>query len=117
MTEFLFRTDTCMKPYNHDRFWIDEKCVPEVIITAQDLKEGLAKYVEHVKRKSCIEVSKNAIKTKSPIFRDLESGDPKQVGYVITGCSEFEFDEVHGNFSRQYVDLWVTIYQLTHPTF
>lgn len=34
-------------------------------------------------------ISKNAMKNKSEMFVDLSDGDTKQVGYVITGKTEF----------------------------
>lgn len=115
MEKFLFKTDTVMKPYNQDKWWIDEQSVQELVVSAETLKEALAKYVDHVHKKSSINISKNAIKRKSPIFKDLERGEPVQIGYLLTGSTDLQ--DMEDRWSKQYVDLWVTIYSLSWVTF
>jgi hypothetical protein len=44
------------------------------------------------------------------MYVDTENG-VKQVGYVITGKTEFE-DRNNYKWSTQYIDLWVTIHAL-----
>lgn len=105
----MFKTDTVMKPYNRNRWWIDQNIIPEFITMNDSLKEAVKAYVEHVNKRTSVNISNNAIKTKAPAFKDLETGDPLQVGYVITGSSEFDNGN---NYVKQYLDLWVTIYEL-----
>lgn len=54
-----------------------------------------------------MEISNNAIKNKSEMYIDTQDG-AKQVGYVITGKTEFE-DRDNSRWSTQYIDLWVEI--------
>ena len=42
------------------------------------------------------------------MFVDDKNGVAVQVGYVITGKTEFE-KENYGGWCSQYIDLWVTI--------
>ena len=55
-----------------------------------------------------IEISENALRCKNPMYIDTPTGEAKQVGYVITGKTEFE-DRENYRWSTQYIDLWVTI--------
>lgn len=64
-------------------------------------------YQKRVYENSYIEISKNALKTKQDMFVDTSDGI-KQVGYVITGKSDFE-DRDNYRWSTQYIDLWVTV--------
>lgn len=64
----------------------------------------------------CINISKNAIKNKSEMFVDLSNGGAKQVGYVITGKTEFDRGDYSG-YSTQYIDLWVTILTVVDTVF
>jgi hypothetical protein len=41
------------------------------------------------------------------MYVDAKPGTPKQVGYVITGKTFFDND--NGNYTEQYIDLWVEI--------
>lgn len=61
-------------------------------------------------------ISKNAIKNKSEMFVDLSGGGVKQVGYVITGKTEFDKGDYTG-YSTQYIDLWVTILTVVDTVF
>ena len=61
-----------------------------------------------VEEKHYINITKNAIKNKSEMFVDLSDGSVKQVGYVITGKTEFDRGDYSG-YSTQYIDLWITI--------
>ena len=107
MTNYIFKTTTTMKEYNNKKWWIDPKIVPEIRITAENLKEALHKYKELVYEKSCIKISDNALKMKNQMYVDTVEG-AKQVGYVITGKTEFE-DRDNYRWSTQYIDLWVNI--------
>ena len=66
--------------------------------------------------KKNITISKNAIKNKSEMFVDLSNGGVKQVGYVITGKTEFDKGDYTG-YSTQYIDLWITILTVVDTVF
>ena len=115
MSNYIFKTVTTMKEYNKKKWWIDSDIVPEIRITAGNLKEALHRFRELVYEKAGIEISENAIKNKEGMFTDLPEG-AKQVGYVITGKAEFE-DRDNYRWSIQYVDLWVTILTVIDTNF
>ena len=73
-------------------------------------------YPERVEEKHYITISKNAIKNKSEMFVDLSNGGVKQVGYVITGKTEFDKGDYTG-YSTQYIDLWITILTVVDTVF
>ena len=115
MSNYIFKTVTTMKEYNKKKWWIDSDIVPEIRIIAENLKEALHKFRELVYKKSGIEISDNAIKNKEVMFADSPEG-VTQVGYVITGKTEFE-DRDNYRWSTQYVDLWVTILTVINTDF
>lgn len=103
---FIFKTTSTMKEYNARKWYIDSGIVPEIRITAANLREALEQYRETVENKHYISISANAIKNKNPMYIDTPDGEPKQVGYVITGKTDFESNY---KWVTQYIDLWVTI--------
>ena len=105
---FIFKTTTTMKEYNSRKWWIDSDIVREIRITAENLRAALEQYREIVAEKHYITISDNAIKNKNPMYIDTPNGEPKQIGYVITGKTDFE-DRNNYKWSAQYIDLWVTI--------
>lgn len=108
MNKYLFKTTATMKPYNNKNWWIDSGIVREITIEADSIRNALELYREKVQERHYIEISKTAVKTAAPMYRDTETGDPVQCGYVITGATDFEND--NGHYTKQYIDLWTTIY-------
>lgn len=108
MKTYIFKTVTTMKEYNNKKWWIDPDCIREIKVNADSVAAALVQYVEEVKDKFCIDISKNAIKNKSAMYVDTSDGEIKQVGYVITGKAEFE-DRDNYKWSSQYINLWVTV--------
>lgn len=111
MNTYVFRTTTTIKPHNN-KVIISRWCIhPDIItpeeITAGSLREALEIYREIVANKHYVEISRNAIKNKSPMYIDTPDGT-KQVGYVITAKTEFE-DRDNYKWSTQYIDLWIEI--------
>lgn len=107
MKEYIFRTNATMKQYNH-RYWrIDSDIVTEKRIQADSITATLEEYRKQVEEKHHITISKNAIRNKSAMYTDAKAEEPKQIGYVITGKKEFQKDS--GEWSTQYIDLWVKI--------
>lgn len=115
MINYIFKTTTTMKEYNSKKWWINSDIVPEIKISAENLKEALSKYKELVYEKAYIEISDNALKTKNEMYVDTAEGT-KQVDYVITGKTEFE-DRDNYRWSTQYIDLWVNILTVVDTEF
>lgn len=114
MNKYLLRTTATMKPYNNKHWWIEGGIIAPITIEAHDVPEALNLYRQHVEEHHYVTISSHAIRTKSPMFRDNRDGDPIQVGYVITGKTEFE-DRNGGRWSAQYIDLWVEVTQTINP--
>lgn len=105
---YLFKTDTTMKEYNCNNYWIDRDYIKELVIEAKDVNEALMKYVESVEKNNYINISKNAIRNKRFMYRDNPT--TKQVGFVLTGETEIDY-------KKQFVDLWIEIFILSRPSF
>ena len=98
------------------KWYIDGGIVSDMRIDADSVRNALEIYRERVEEKYYINISKNAIKNKSEMFVDLPDGGVKQVGYVITGKTDFE-DRDNYKWSSQYIDLWVTILTVVDTVF
>lgn len=105
---YEFKTHTAMKEYNRKKWWIDSDYVKEMRIEADNLLSAVKKYRENVEDKYYIGISDNAIKTKKPMYVDVEN-ETVQCGYVITAYTYFEYDV------KQFIDLWVEIIALNNP--
>lgn len=113
---YIFKTTATMKEYNNKKWYIDGGIISDMRINADSVENALEIYRERVKEKHYINISKNAIKNKSEMFVDLSDGSIKQVGYVITGKTEFDKGDYTG-YSTQYIDLWVTILTVVDTVF
>lgn len=113
---YIFKTTATMKEYNNQKWYIDGGIVSDMRINADSVENALEIYREQVEEKHYINISKNAIKNKSEMFADLSDGSVKQVGYVITGKTEFDRGDYSG-YSTQYIDLWVTILTVVDTVF
>ena len=113
---YIFKTTATMKEYNNKKWYIDGGIVSDMRIDADSVENALEIYRERAEEKHCINISKNAIKNKSEMFVDLSNGGTKQVGYVITGKTEFDRGDYTG-YSTQYIDLWVTILTVVDTVF
>ena len=114
MTNYMFETTTTMKEHNSKKWWIDSDIIRPIIISAENLKEALQKFVQYCDD-MCIEISNNAIRTKNPMYVDTKDGKTKQIGYVITGKTEF--NDNYYKWVKQYVDLWVRITEVNDIEF
>ena len=113
---YIFRTQATMKEYNRKKWYIDSDIISKKRISADSLEDALEIYREQVEEEHYISISKNAIKNKSEMFVDMPNGEAKQVGYVITGKTEFDKGDYTG-YSTQYIDLWVTILTVVDTVF
>ena len=113
---YIFQTTATMKEYNNKKCYIDADIISDMSINADSVENALEIYRERVEEKHCVTISRNAIKNKSAMFVDLPDGGAKQVGYVITGKTEFDKGDYTG-YSTQYIDLWVTILTVVDTVF
>ena len=115
MSEYMFRTTATMKPYNAKQWWIASDIIRTKYIEAENTREALKAYAEEVTKKDYITISANALRRKSPMYRDRPNGQPEQVGYVITGKTDFQRD--NGSLTTQFIDLWVSVDKLESVDF
>ena len=115
MNKYIFKTVTTMKEYNNKKWWIDSGYIREIIINAANVREALKEYRNIVNNNYGVEISGNALKTKSPMYRDL-NGETVQVGYVITGKTLFDKGDYSG-YCTQYIDLWVEVLTVVNTDF
>lgn len=115
MNQYMFRTTATMKEYNAKQWRIASDIIRTKYITADNLREALKAYAEEVTENDYITISANALRTKSPMYRDKPNGQPKQVGYVITGKTDFQRE--NGSWTTQFIDLWVSVDKLESVDF
>lgn len=113
MKKYLFKTTATMKEYNNKKWWIDSSIIREITINAENIEKAIEQYREKVIERDYINISKNAIKNKAPMYMDSANGEPTQCGYVITASTEFDSDG--RGWIKQYIDLWVTINIIVNP--
>ena len=99
-----------MKEYNRAKWWIDSNIIRTKYIHAESLKAALMQYAVDVTNNDYITISANAIKNRNPMYIDTKEGTPRQIGYVITGKTEFQRD--NGTWTTQFIDLWISIDKL-----
>lgn len=110
---YQFKTSATMKPYNNKNWWIDSGIIREITAEAATISEALKQYQKAVHDNYYIDISDNAIKTKSPMYRDTKNGDAIQVGFVLTASTDFDNDR--RGWVKQYIDLWVTVQMVQNP--
>lgn len=113
---YIFKTTATMKEYNNKKWWIDGDIISDMRINADSVENALEIYRERVEEKHYISISRNAIKNKSEMFVDTPDEGTKQIGYVITGKTEFDKGDYTG-YSIQYIDLWVTVLTVVDTAF
>lgn len=112
---YIFKTNATMKDYNCTKWFIDSDILSEMRINADSVDRALSVY--RSRAGECgVSISQNAIRSKSAMFVDMPDGSAKQVGYVITGKTEFDKGDYTG-WSTQYIDLWVTILTVVETVF
>lgn len=110
MKRFQFKTDTRMKYYNRDKYWVMGDYVRDKVISAGSLDVALNEFADHINESYGVDVSKSALKNKSAMY----DKNDEQIGYVITGSMLF-CDETRGGYSKQFIELWVQIDELSSP--
>ena len=115
MSTFEFDTTCTMKEYNKKQWWIDSGYIRRITIEAENLKSAILKYREELKEKYYVTVSNNAIKNRNPMYIDRKNDSPLQIGYVITGQSDFQRN--NGTWTTQYIDLWISIQKISEIDF
>ena len=115
MTKYLMRTTAEMKVYNRKKWYIDSNIVRDMFINAENIKSAMEIYRERVQESAYIEISNNAMKTKSPMYCG-DGENMRQCGYVITASTDFE-DRDNYKYSKQYIELWISIYEINDLDF
>ncbi len=115
MKTYIFKTTATMKEYNRRKWWIAGDVVTEKRINAESLKAALDQFAAMVEEKHYITISRNALSNKFPMYIDGAAGEPVQVGFVITGKTDFQDD--FGRWRGQYIDLWVEVLAVSHIDF
>ena len=113
--KYLFDTTTTMKEYNRSVWWIESNIIKQLVIESDSLNNALNEFKNKVNEKYHIEISKNGLKNKQPIYVDTPEGNERQTGYVITAKTDF-LDNNY-KWSTQYIDLWVEISTIATPEF
>lgn len=101
---YEFKTHTTMKPYNRDKWFIMSDIVRDIEVEADNIENALEMWRDEVEG---VEVSKNALKNREPMFTEYKDGTCKQTGFVITASGMFNDD--YTRWVRQYVECWVKI--------
>ena len=114
--KYIFKTNVTMKEYNYKNWWIDNDVIPEYCVNAESLNKALESFVKFAYDKAYITVSRNALRNKNKMYIDLKDGTSKQIGYVITGSTDFQKENYSG-WSKQYVDLWIEVITITETDF
>ncbi len=114
MKHFIFKTTATMKEYNSRKWWIDGGIITEKHIFADTIPAALEEYRQLVEDQHYVNISDHAIKHRQPMYIDTKAGEPLQVGFVLTGSTEFEYS---GGWSKQYIDLWVEVLTVTETEF
>ena len=115
MNNYLFKTKAAMKEYNAGKWWINCDIIGNKSIQAEDVNKALAIYAEEVNKSYAADISRNALKNKSPMYIDTCEG-VKQIGYVVTASSLFDKGDYSG-FVTQYFDLWIEILTVNNTVF
>lgn len=115
MAVYMFRTTATMKEYNRRQWYIDPDIIRTKYITADSLREALAKYADSARENDYITISANALRSKSAMYVDTKEGTPRQVGYVITASTEMQRDD--GTWTTQYIYLWISVDKLETVNF
>lgn len=87
--KYLFDTTITMKEYNRNKWWIESDIIKQLAIESDSLNNALIEFKNKINEKYYIEISKNGLKNKQPIYIDTKEGNAKQVGYAITGKKTF----------------------------
>lgn len=102
-----------MKPHNCKKYWIMQDIIKPFEVVADSISEAVKSYAEFCEEKHYIAISKNAIKHKKEMYRDLPNGEAEQVGYVFTASCDFQDDQSR-KWSKQFIELWATIKQVAN---
>ncbi len=111
--KFIFKTTPNMKPYNSKKFYISNDFIDDEMIEAGTPAQALKIFCDKIYGKYYISVSKNALKNKQKMYIDTKNG-PKQIGYIITGKTDFESN---GKWVDQYIELWIEVLTVSDTIF
>ena len=113
--KYLLKSTLSMKEYNYKNWWIDTDLIRDIFLESPDINTALKEYKTIAAEKYGVEISNNALKNKSPMYKDTAAG-PEQIGFVITGKTEFDRGNYTG-YTTQYIDIWLEILTITETIF
>lgn len=108
MNRYILTTTATVKPCDYKKWWMDGDIIKTKYITANTPQEALKIYAEEENKGYTVEISKNALKTKQPMYIEDSEGNTTQIGYVITGKTPFDKGDYSG-YVDKYIDLWIEI--------
>lgn len=113
MNKYLITAKVYMKDYYGGEFWIDENIIGSVRLEAGSTTEAFALFLDKTQEIGIIDISKNALKNKRPVYIDIMGN--VQIGWCVTGSVLFENE--YSRAKKKYVDLWAEIEQVSIPEF
>lgn len=112
--KYLLKTNLTMKEYNKNKWFIDN-FIRDIFLESPNINTALKEYKTIAAEKYGVEISNNALKNKSPMYKDT-AGGPEQIGFVITGKTLFDRGDYTG-YTAQYIDIWIEILTITETIF
>lgn len=103
-----------MKSHNWKRWWIDRNIIRPTSIEADNIESALKQWKDYAEKTGYVTITQNAMRRKIAMYYDGPNGEPVQCGYVITASTDFD---TGSGWSKQYIDLWVSITVLSVPVF
>ena len=114
MNNYLMKTEVSVKS-NEKKWCIDSDLIKDLYIEAENLEEAFLKYKEIIEKNNYVVISNNGLKQKTPMYKDLGNNKSKQIGFVITGKTNF-YDKYNKEVQK-YIDLWVEVLEVSIPNF
>ncbi len=97
-------------------YWIDIRN-KEQAIEAETLDEAIDKFVEFMKEKELVTISKTARKHPQTLYADFKDGSTKKVGCVFKASMKIDFGDgssSHADWRRKWCDVWTEVYEMTN---
>lgn len=113
MKTYLITAKAYMKDYCKGDFWIDENIIGSVRLEAGSVKEAFEIFIGKTRELGIIDISKNALKNKRPVYIDIMGN--VQIGWCVTASTLFE--NGYSTAKRKYINLWVEIEEISIPEF
>lgn len=113
MAHYEFLTTTTVTESQATKYWVASDLLQPFDVTATNVKEALASYLDHIREDCCVDVTQTGVRNKQKMFRTI-NGEDVHTGYVITGHTEL-YDDDARKWKSITVELWVEIRQYRYP--